>query len=276
MTKRIVTLLLAVVMVLSCSLFVACGGDSTTEAKKPASSPTPGTSNVSEDPASKPVSDNNQSSPVSVDPPQPSSPEPPDVPEEPEDQTSQEWIKWLVEYGRDDEKYADLRSLTGGIYLVTPNPNNEGYTGSGWETWNLVGATDGDTSKTRFHLCYKILKSEGDFTPQLNAEDYAFEWVLWVKKDGSDGDYQRVVCNPWGYGAIDDETPIYRLATYDAGLDLELPEGQTTVDYEFVFTIYDKESEELLLWKQDWLAWTDASEYYLNQAKEHKWLLRED
>ena len=138
-----------------------------------------------------------------------------------------------------------------------------------------MGAVDGDTAKTRFYLCYKIEKTEGDFTPQLNTEDYVFEWVLWVRLKGSNGDYRRVVCNPWSYG-IDGNTPIYHLATYDAGLDLELPEGLTSVDYEFIFTIYDKESAELLLWKQDWISWTDGSEYYLNMAREHKWLIRED
>ncbi len=262
MTKRIVTLLLAVVFVLSCSMLASCSNGKTTDNKKPTSSPTSESSKPEN--SSKPVSPS-----TPVDPSTPVEPSSPVSAEEPDKEADpQAWVKWLVGDDTDQDDYPMFYEAA-----FYDNCDYDGADGdkkkSPWECW--PGGPGAYTDKSTFHMCLKFSRDEMDFTPNIGTPDYEFNFEFFYKPSDSE-DYQRAIVPVRGdYGSFGPTNPviIYRFLTYAGGMNLVLPEGETEVEYEFVVVVHKGDisgTDSIVGYAQVWGNWTDGSAAYLDDA----------
>ena len=253
MTKRIVTLLLAVMFVLS---LAACG--TTTQA--PAKIETPAETKT-EVKTSEPAPETSTPAP-DTSTPAPDTPTPVAV-EEPEFDTN-EWVNWLIEVDgvADEPKYNGF--LSGEVYGGIKHEGAEDP--SPWEFW-------GPEDNKHFQMCYQFDRDEIDISANVGTEDYEYVWEIWYRDSEEQGEFKKIVTAPWSLYKWDSGNIIYRIPTYNEGMnDMALAEGETTHEYEFVFIIYqggEISVDNMVGWKQDWINYSDSTELYIADAKDY-------
>ena len=224
MTKRIMALLMAASMAMSCALLVSCG-DSTTKAPE-TNNPTQATSGTpSETPTGTP----------SVTPATPSV-TPSDtstVPDEMPDKATRlakpdEFVNWL-----DKNDTASAKEYETSLYGATS-------AAGGFETWG-----------NHFHQCIMFPKVIAPVATGVGTEDYKYSFEVYYKLYDSEDSYKAVPVNVWSiYDADGWNDYILRVQTYSCGItDLAAKSAEEPNFYDYIFCAYEtnEEGEETLL-----------------------------
>ncbi|MBQ7847371.1 MAG: hypothetical protein IJX08_05720 [Clostridia bacterium] len=274
MTKRILALVMAVLFALTCSVMVACSNTTTApeeETSSPAGSETGKEESKSEAPvvSEKPSNDASEAPVVSDEP----SEEPSEEPSSPEDEVTEptpmystEWLDWLTNVDMGDT-YPMVYSggLYGGMKYGPTEEDKANQSPSAFELWPY---TAGDLStvgeNAHFHMCLTMDSSEFDGTPGIGTEDYGYKWVVYYREIDSTDDYIRFEGAPWGAITYGDNY-LYRFDVYSAGFKPSLKDGGTNT-YHMIFIILDASTDELVIWRDEMVDWTDSSELYLADA----------
>ena len=182
---------------------------------------------------------------------------------------TQEWLDWLINVDAllyDDAMYK--MCLGGSVY----NRGHEGAeVSSPFEVWPNPDYSYNDP---HFHMTYQLDSTEIDATANVNTEDYEFIWEIWYRDADKMGEFKKIVTAPWSVYIWGGDNPnvIYRIPVYNEGMnDMRLLPGETSHEYEMIFIIYKGDTvcpENLVAWKQDWILYTDATEMYIEDAKE--------
>ena len=261
MFKRISTILLAVLFILSCAALTACQNDKT-KTDAPVKTPAAATATAGETKSESEEAKTETKAETETDKQTEETTEEPTAPEaeEPEFGT-QEWIEWLinVDAERDDDA-TYYQCLSGGVYNIQ---HDDCESASPWEVL---------TDQTSFHMCYLFDREEIDLSANVGTEDDEYVWQIWYRDADEGGDFQKIETKPisvykWAEGDI-----LYRLPTYNQGMkDMALRDGETERDYEFVFVIYQGEElspDNVFAWKLDYIPYTDSTEAFIAEAKE--------
>ncbi len=251
MTKRIMALLMAASMAMSCALLVSCG-DSTTKAPEK-NTPTQATSGTpSETPSGTPSGTPSvtPSDTPTVTPETPTitpsdtptvTPETPtvtpsDTPDIPEDMPNQEarlakpdeFVNWL---NNNDE--ASAKEYETGLYEPTAPTG-------GFEIW-------GD----HFHQCILFPTVIAPVATGVGTEDYKYRFEVYYKVYDAEGSYKAAPVNVWSiYEGQGWDNYILRVQTYSCGItDLVAKSAEEPNFYDYILCTYeiDEEGEETLV-----------------------------
>ena len=250
MTKRIMALLMAASMAMSCALLVSCG-DSTTKAPEK-NTPTQATSGTpsetpSETPSGTPTGTPSGTPTVTPETPTvtpsdtptvtPETPtvtpsDTPDVPEEMPDQETRlakpdEFVDWL---NNNDE--ASAKEYETGTY----GDNLPG----GFEIWS-----------NNFQQCILFPTVIAPVATGVGTEDYKYRFEIYYKLYDSEGSYKGVPVDVWSvYEGQGWDNYILRIHTYSCGItDLAAKSAEEPNFYDYILCTYeiDEEGEETLV-----------------------------
>lgn len=250
MTKRIMALLMAASMAMSCALLVSCG-DSTTKAPEK-NTPTQATSGTpsetpSETPSGTPTGTPSGTPTVTPETPTvtpsdtptvtPETPtvtpsDTPDVPEEMPDQETRlakpdEFVDWL---NNNDE--ASAKEYETGTY--------GGDLPGGFEIWS-----------NNFQQCILFPTVIAPVATGVGTEDYKYRFEIYYKLYDSEGSYKGVPVDVWSvYEGQGWDNYILRIHTYSCGItDLAAKSAEEPNFYDYILCTYeiDEEGEETLV-----------------------------
>ncbi len=267
MTKRIMALLMAASMAVSCALLVSCG-DSTTkapgkntptqaESKTPSATPTETpTSNASKTPATSgsttPASGSETPATPSDDTTPTSGSETPVSETMPDKATRlakpDEFVNWL-------NKNAEASAKEYETSLYGPTAATGGF-----ETWG-----------SHFHQCILFPTVIAPVATGVGTEDYKYSFEVYYKVYDAEGSYKAVPVNVWSiYEGQGWDNYILRVQTYSCGInDLVAKSADEPNFYDYIFCAYEtnEEGEETLIcWFDLLLEISSEYENALNQA----------
>ena len=246
MTKRIMALLMAASMAMSCALLVSCG-DSTTKAPE-TNTPTQATSGTpSETPTGTPTvtpgtptvtpSDTPTVTPetptVTPETPTVTSSDTPDVPEEmPNKETRlakpDEFVNWL---NNNDE--ASAKEYETSLYGPTAPTG-------GFEIWG-----------SNFHQCILFPTVIAPVATGVGTEDYKYRFEVYYKLYDGEDSYKAAPVDVWSIYVGDGwDNYILRVHTYSCGItDLAAKSAEEPNFYDYILCTYeiDEEGEESLV-----------------------------
>ena len=189
------------------------------------------------------------------------------ISDEPRFDTS-DWVEWLIDEDANADEPKYNRFISGQSYGNITHQGAEDP--SPWEFWPGPGYED-----RRLHLCYMYDKNEVDLSANYGTEDYEYIWEIWYRDSEAGGEFKKIVTAPWSIYMNFDDYRIYRIPTYNEGMnDMYLPEGETSHEYEFVFVIYrdDIAPGNVVGWNQDWINYTDSTEMYIEDAMDYGYI----
>lgn len=247
MTKRIMALLMAASMAMSCALLVSCG-DSTTKAPE-TNTPTQATSGTpSETPTGAPTETPSGTPTVTPETPTvtpsdtptvtPETPtvtpsDTPDVPEEMPDQETRlakpdEFVDWLND--NDEASAKEYETSTYGSTLP-----------GGFEIWS-----------NNFQQCILFPTVIAPVATGVGTEDYKYRFEIYYKLYDSEGSYKGVPVDVWSIydGGAGWDNYILRIHTYSCGItDLAAKSAEEPNFYDYILCAYeiDEEGEETLV-----------------------------
>jgi hypothetical protein len=157
----------------------------------------------------------------------------------------------------------------GGLYTGCDYDGGEGpMTISAWEMWPYTaGDKNSVKDNTHFHLCLKLNQAEIDAFTGIDTEDYGYEWRTYYRPADSDEEYKMVTGTPWGTCPIGEDM-IYRYNLCDFGGEFSLNDDGSTRTYHMIFFILNKGTEEIVVWNDQMVDWTDSAQKYYDEAKE--------
>ena len=286
MTKRVFTLILAVMFVLSAALLTACAGGTTTPTTDAPKTEAPKTNETTAAPtteaASTPAQTTEAASTPAVDTPtaEPSTepvdvstttpveqstttPED-DVPECPPEGTAA-WAAWLVDYGTDSPEYGDKEAFIGSFYTTSATlENGEKGDATPWENWG---------TPKHFQFLYTMDSTEFDFSFNSNTEISPYTWHIWFKDKDTDDEYAECITKPWSLYDWGDGSYICRIPTYGGGMTtLHSDDGEPNA-YQFVIAVYVDETDELLFWHTCSPSVTNSYDFYQAEALDNDYKL---
>lgn len=229
MTKRIMALLMAASMAMSCALLVSCG-DSTTKAPEK-NTPTQATSGTPSETPSETPSGTPTGTPSGTPTVTPS--DTPDVPEEmPNKETRlakpDEFVNWL---NNNDE--ASAKEYETGFYGPTAPKG-------GFEIWG-----------GHFHQCILFPTVIAPVATGVGTEDYKYSFEVYYKVYDAEGSYKAAPVNVWSiYEGEGWDNYILRVQTYSCGItDLVAKSAEEPNFYDYILCTYeiDEEGEETLV-----------------------------
>ena len=230
MTKRIMALLMAASMAMSCALLVSCG-DSTTKAPEK-NTPTQATSGTpSETPSETPSGTPTGTPTVTPETPTVTPSDTPDVPEDMPDQETRlakpdEFVNWL---NNNDE--ASDKGYETSTYSTLPG---------GFEIWS-----------NNFQQCILFPTVIAPVATGVGTEDYKYRFEIYYKLYDSEGSYKGVPVDVWSvYEGQGWDNYILRIHTYSCGItDLAAKSAEEPNFYDYILCTYeiDEEGEETLV-----------------------------
>ncbi len=243
MTKRIMALLMAASMAMSCALLVSCG-DSTTKAPE-TNTPTQATSGTpSETPSETPTgtptvtpSDTPTVTPSDTPTVTPETPtvtpsDSPNIPEKMPDQETRlakpdEFVNWL---NNNDE--ASAKEYETSLY----GPASTG----GFEIWG-----------SNFHQCILFPTVIAPVATGVGTEDYKYRFEVYYKLYDGEDSYKAAPVDVWSIYVGDGwDNYILRVHTYSCGItDLAAKSAEEPNFYDYILCTYeiDEEGEESLV-----------------------------
>ncbi|MBQ7848013.1 MAG: hypothetical protein IJ344_06965 [Clostridia bacterium] len=183
---------------------------------------------------------------------------------EPENMTSTEWLEWLTNV---DKGTCYPMAYSGGLHGGIRYNHNNDMDPSAFELWPYDAQNQEVSHNTHFHLNLLIESSEVNGTQNIGTEDYPYKWVVFYREMDSTGDYKKFEGAPWSAIAYGDYY-LYRFDVYSAGFRPQLKEDGCTNSYHMIFLIFNQE-EELVIWRDEFVDWTDSSEAFLQDAIKH-------
>lgn len=244
MTKRIMALLMAASMAMSCALLVSCG-DSTTKAPEK-NTPTQATSGTpsetpSETPTGAPTETPSGTPTVTPETPTvtpsdtptvtPETPtvtpsDTPDVPEEMPDQETRlakpdEFVDWL-----NDNDEASAKEYETSTYSDCPG---------GFEIWS-----------NNFQQCILFPTVIAPVATGVGTEDYKYRFEIYYKLYDSEGSYKGVPVDVWSIydGGAGWDNYILRIHTYSCGItDLAAKSAEEPNFYDYILCTYEIDEE---------------------------------
>ncbi|MBP3321412.1 MAG: hypothetical protein J6M12_03575 [Clostridia bacterium] len=280
MKKRMLSLLMAMVVLLLPLLLAACNDPNYMGTMPPMGAPSgeEGGERLSEqDPQipdlTPPVDDPTEDDPTEDEPtmvpdvgPSPSrepviEPTSSESTPEPEEKYSTRWLEWLV---NEDNGASYCKAYNGGLYAGVCF--EDGMEPSSWEVWPL---TDGQFNKdSRFHLLPYLSSAEFDGYSNLGTEEYEYTWKVFYREAHSfTAEYKSVDAQPWS-GIEFGPNYLYRLNLHDYGrVDMHLKEDGSANLYHVIMVIVDKQ-DEVVIWRDEFVSWTESSEAFYNKSLE--------
>ena len=244
MTKRIMALLMAASMAMSCALLVSCG-DSTTKAPE-TNTPTQATSGTpSETPSETPTgtptvtpSDTPTVTPSDTPTVTPETPtvtpsDSPNIPEKMPDQETRlakpdEFVNWL---NNNDE--ASAKEYETSLYGPTASTG-------GFEIWG-----------SNFHQCILFPTVIAPVATGVGTEDYKYRFEVYYKLYDGEDSYKAAPVDVWSIYVGDGwDNYILRVQTYSCGItDLAAKSAEEPNFYDYILCTYeiDEEGEESLV-----------------------------
>ena len=244
MTKRIMALLMAASMAMSCALLVSCG-DSTTKAPE-TNTPTQATSGTpSETPSETPTgtptvtpSDTPTVTPSDTPTVTPETPtvtpsDSPNIPEKMPDQETRlakpdEFVNWL---NNNDE--ASAKEYETSLYGPTASTG-------GFEIWG-----------SNFHQCILFPTVIAPVATGVGTEDYKYRFEVYYKLYDGEDSYKAAPVDVWSIYVGDGwDNYILRVHTYSCGItDLAAKSAEEPNFYDYILCTYeiDEEGEESLV-----------------------------
>ena len=244
MTKRIMALLMAASMAMSCALLVSCG-DSTTKAPE-TNTPTQATSGTpSETPSETPTgtptvtpSDTPTVTPSDTPTVTPETPtvtpsDSPNIPEKMPDQETRlakpdEFVNWL---NNNDE--ASAKEYETSLYGPTASTG-------GFEIWG-----------SNFHQCILFPTVIAPVATGVGTEDYKYRFEVYYKLYDGEDSYKAAPVDVWSIYVGDGwDSYILRVHTYSCGItDLAAKSAEEPNFYDYILCTYeiDEEGEESLV-----------------------------
>ena len=244
MTKRIMALLMAASMAMSCALLVSCG-DSTTKAPE-TNTPTQATSGTpSETPSETPTgtptvtpSDTPTVTPSDTPTVTPETPtvtpsDSPNIPEKMPDQETRlakpdEFVNWLNKSAE-----ASAKAFETDLYRPDVLPG-------GFEIWS-----------GNFQQCINFPTVIAPVATGVGTEDYKYRFEIYYKLYGSEDSYKGVPVDVWDvYVGNGWDNYILRIHTYSSGItDLAAKNADEPNFYDYILCTYeiDEEGEESLV-----------------------------
>ena len=280
MMKRVITLLLIGLLVLSCAAFVACAGESTKkddnktettaaatqETAKPQDTKTPAGEDTKtpDQPTETPVDTKTPVEPTTPDqqtetPVDTKTPVEPTTPTEDEDEIPEcppvntpAWADWLSLYGAESDDYADLEMLSSSFYSTRyKDPDGTEHDATPWENW-------GDPKHFQFLITFDCTEFEINFNSSVETSPYT--WHIWYKDADTDDEWKECITKPWSLYDWGNGSYIFRTPTYLGGMDTLHTDDGAPNQYEFIIAIFDDEDDSLVCWHDCFPDVTDSYE----------------
>ena len=232
MTKRIMALLMAASMAMSCALLVSCG-DSTTKAPE-TNTPTQATSGTpSETPTGTPTVTPGTPTVTPSDTPTVTPSDTPNIPEKMPDQETRlakpdEFVNWLNKSAE-----ASAKAFETDLYRPDVLPG-------GFEIWS-----------GNFQQCILFPTVIAPVATGVGTEDYKYRFEIYYKLYGSEDSYKGVPVDVWNVYVGDGwDSYILRIHTYSSGItDLAAKNADEPNFYDYILCTYeiDEAGEESLV-----------------------------
>jgi hypothetical protein len=175
-----------------------------------------------------------------------------------------EWLTWLTEEDMGDSgKYPYVS--TAGVYKTDYDGYEGPMTPSVWTLWPYDIEEQTYSEYSHFFLDLRLIYADVNAYTGLGTEGSPYEWKIFYRPAGSTEDYKRIEGSPWS-ASVGGNVVSIKFNLMDYGCEMSLNEDGSAKEYYMIFFLVEKDTDEIVVWTDLAVKWTDSSEAFYQDA----------
>jgi tetratricopeptide (TPR) repeat protein len=175
-----------------------------------------------------------------------------------------EWLKWLTEEDMGDSgKYPYV--CTAGVYKTDYDGYEGPMTPSAWALWPYDIEEQTYSEYSHFFLDLRLRYADVNAYTGLGTEGSPYEWKIFYRPAGSTEDYKRIEGSSLS-ASVGGNVVSIKFNLMDYGCEMSLNEDGSAKEYYMIFFLVEKDTDEIVVWTDLAVKWTDSSEAFYQDA----------